>query len=433
MAEFKNELILQDASGVKVSIDLRNALVMSAAPTSATKARIGMQAYVVSGGTITAEYVCTAVSGSVYTWILREMSSGGGGSGGTFVATYDVTPYADVRAAYEAGQTVIVMDGMSVYHLSMVGKTMMWFDRFENSVHSRVTVDDTFGWSKRNTEISEVTGGIVESVSGETLTLTDAIDSPLLGLAVYGKSTYDGTAPAPIVSTFENGGGVYITDASGNNPVQTIPVNVEMCGVPVSSGGNYTDSSGQQWVCDEIDFGRGVKVQRTKRVRFSGASGENWKIQNPSKPPYVFRENAIVNDNKLPASNENVAQMLCDKFKIVKQNSIYDASLLDMISMSNAQKGVYAKPSGFTGSTNEEFTAWLASNPFDVVYILDTPIETPLTDDELAAYAELHTNEPVTTIYADGNAGLAVTYKADTKRYIDKKFDALAAAIINNA
>lgn len=68
MAEFKNELILQTESGQSVSIDLRNALVLSAAPTSSTAARVGMQAYVVSGGTITAEYVCTAVSGGVYTW-----------------------------------------------------------------------------------------------------------------------------------------------------------------------------------------------------------------------------------------------------------------------------------------------------------------------------------------------------------------------------
>lgn len=426
MAEFKNELILQDASGVKVSIDLRNALVLESAPTTATKARIGMQAYVVSGGTITAEYVCTAVSGSVYTWVLREKP------GGTFVAVYGETSYEDVRAAYEAGRTVIVTDGVQVYHLSQVGKTLMRFDYFDNLVHSRVTVDDSIGWIKRATPITQETGGIVESVSGETLTLTDAIESPLLGLAVYGKSTYDGTAPAPIVSTFENGGGVYITDASGNNPVQTIPVNVEMCGVPVSSGGNYTDANGQQWVCDEIDFGRGVKVQRAKRIRYSGASGEKWSRQNTASP-YVFRENVLVKDNKLPASNSDVAKMLCDKFTQTRQDWIYRDTTIDAISMSNAQKGIYVKPSGFTGSTVEEFTVWLASNPFEVVYILDEPIETTLTDEELAAYAELHTNEPVTTIYADGNAGLAVTYKADTKRYIDKKFDALAAAIINNA
>ena len=33
-------------------------------------------------------------------------------------------------------------------------------------------------------------------------------------------------------------------------------------GVPVSKDGNYTDSNGQQWICDEIDLERGKYVQR---------------------------------------------------------------------------------------------------------------------------------------------------------------------------
>jgi len=78
MAEYKNTLTLQTESGQRVSIDLRNALILSTAPTASTAARAGMQAYVVSGGKITAEYVCTAVSGSTYTWVQREVSGGGG-------------------------------------------------------------------------------------------------------------------------------------------------------------------------------------------------------------------------------------------------------------------------------------------------------------------------------------------------------------------
>ena len=35
-------------------------------------------------------------------------------------------------------------------------------------------------------------------------------------------------------------------------------------GVPVSKDGNYTDQNGQQWVCDEVDLGRGKYVQRMK-------------------------------------------------------------------------------------------------------------------------------------------------------------------------
>lgn len=33
-------------------------------------------------------------------------------------------------------------------------------------------------------------------------------------------------------------------------------------GIPVSSGGNYTDEDGRQWVCDEIDFTQGKRIKR---------------------------------------------------------------------------------------------------------------------------------------------------------------------------
>lgn len=39
-------------------------------------------------------------------------------------------------------------------------------------------------------------------------------------------------------------------------------------GIPVTSGGNYTDPTGQQWVCDEVDLERGVKVQRVDKTSF---------------------------------------------------------------------------------------------------------------------------------------------------------------------
>ena len=37
-------------------------------------------------------------------------------------------------------------------------------------------------------------------------------------------------------------------------------------GIPVTSGGSYTDENGQQWLCDEVDFVRGVYVQRIARI-----------------------------------------------------------------------------------------------------------------------------------------------------------------------
>lgn len=50
----------------------------------------------------------------------------------------------------------------------------------------------------------------------------------------------------------------------------TLSQPVTLPGLPVSSGGNYTDANGQQWLCDEIDFARGVKVQRIDPVNMVG-------------------------------------------------------------------------------------------------------------------------------------------------------------------
>lgn len=48
----------------------------------------------------------------------------------------------------------------------------------------------------------------------------------------------------------------------------TLPSPNGLPGIPVTSGGNYTDQSGQQWVCDEVNFGKSVKVQRIDKGAF---------------------------------------------------------------------------------------------------------------------------------------------------------------------
>ena len=37
-------------------------------------------------------------------------------------------------------------------------------------------------------------------------------------------------------------------------------------GVPVTNGGNYTDATGQRWICDEIDLAKGVYVKRIGKI-----------------------------------------------------------------------------------------------------------------------------------------------------------------------
>lgn len=108
---------------------------------------------------------------------------------------------------------------------------------------------------------------LVGTEAGNPLSVDDAFAAPLCGLTVYGRSTQAGTptpdAPVPIVSAGD-GGSVAVTLSDGNGKTQTLtlPTPNGLPGIPVTSGGNYIDQSGQQWVCDEMDLERGVKVQR---------------------------------------------------------------------------------------------------------------------------------------------------------------------------
>ena len=57
-----------------------------------------------------------------------------------------------------------------------------------------------------------------------------------------------------------------------------IPTPNGLSGIPVDSGGNYTDADGQQWVCDEVDFGMGTHTQLIGKINSynSEAVGNIW-------------------------------------------------------------------------------------------------------------------------------------------------------------
>lgn len=113
---------------------------------------------------------------------------------------------------------------------------------------------------------------LIGTETGNPVSASDAFSAPLCGLTVYGRSTQDGTPspdnPVPIVSAGD-GGTILVTVGDGADGQQTItlPTPNGLPGIPVTSGGNYTDPTGQQWVCDEVDLERGVKVQRVWKAQ----------------------------------------------------------------------------------------------------------------------------------------------------------------------
>lgn len=81
--------------------------------------------------------------------------------------------------------------------------------------------------------------------------------------------------------------------------------------------------------------------------------------------------------------------------------------------------------------TLDEWKAHLQSNPMTVVYELAEPEENSLPQADIDAIKALHTYKPNTVVMNDADAEMDVHYVADVKIYIDKKFEALANAIVN--
>lgn len=76
---------------------------------------------------------------------------------------------------------------------------------------------------------------------------------------------------------------------------------------------------------------------------------------------------------------------------------------------------------------------WLIGNKVKILFQLEEPIVTELSAEEVQKILALHTNKPNTTIWNDQEAEMQVTYVADTKSYIDKKFKELSDAIVASA
>lgn len=190
-------------------------------------------------------------------------------------------------------------------------------------------------------------------------------------------------------------------------------------GIPVSSGGNYTDANGQQWICDEVDFARGVYVQRVLAQQCTA-----FIASNISPAPYRFRTPHLAQKIKPLIGLCNITTHSGTAWGT-------GAGLATNVEATGHGIIYINLPDKFT--TADEINAYAAENPIVVLAALETPIETPLSAEEIVAFKALHTNKPNTTVYNDGGAHMALEYNADTKLYIDNKFAELAAAIVNNA
>lgn len=191
-------------------------------------------------------------------------------------------------------------------------------------------------------------------------------------------------------------------------------------GIPVSSGGNYTDENGQQWICDEVDLERGVYVQRIEYKEYSDASKWAYRLtarnKNNNFQTKIFGvdigtdKNYPTQCNLLPYKNQGWDDNAINLPKIYAYNQEITASF----------------PPNSGVNSIDKWDELLKEKTLKIQYVLDTPIETPLSEADIAAYRALTTYSPTTIVETDG-AGMKLDYQQDVNIVIKQLTDAIAS------
>ena len=278
---------------------------------------------------------------------------------------------------------------------------------------------------------------LVGTETGNPISVDDAFSAPLCGLTVYGKSTQDGTptpdAPVPIVSAGD--GGTIAVKVTGKNrmPPNLKTNDVIECfikkntlitlvfkGDLVSKGGNilfFSENNEQQWF--GINIGNAeqhitLRINATKfKYLLKDTISENvcltWNASSPDYEPYREQLLTLPTPNGLPGipvtsggnyTDQSSQQWVCDEVDLEKGMKVQriDKAAFDRTKTLAEQNAILA-----------------------------TPIETPLTPDEIAAYKALTAYGPDTVVQAGDGAGVKLEYQRDVNIAIKRIEDAVAS------
>ena len=185
-------------------------------------------------------------------------------------------------------------------------------------------------------------------------------------------------------------------------------------GIPVEGGGNYTDSIGQQWLCDVVN--NKSKLQIVSKVVLS--PDMDWKESGNKHWYYTDIKDAETKE-KTPC--------LCSHFILSKNGwNDYPASENSIV-LGNGLSGVL----GISKAKFDDIEAlklWLAKNTVEVFYPLKNPVVKSLSGKEMIAYRAMTTYDGATVISTSEDvAGLEVQYTANGTQYLQSVIDRIAA------
>lgn len=262
-----------------------------------------------------------------------------------------------------------------------------------------------------NFEFDSILLGASDNVSnsqGKTVTYRNAMLNS--GSTALPWEPYTGGKPSPSpdypqeIVTAGSDGGIDITVSNGVDQSKQLPISTPngLPGIPVDSGGNYTDADGQQWVCDEVDFEKGVYVRRTSITNYDGT--EDWMTWGVNNLVDGLTGFYCYFDSDNNNNNNNALNTLLEQ-----NDSVWGGGEegFNCSSPGMSQYIICTLPNDFLEdtSTNElAVQSWkniLATIGMTAIFTLVNPIETPLSAEELSAYAALMSYDDTTVISTD--------------------------------
>lgn len=309
-----------------------------------------------------------------------------------------------IESVGQDGEIEVKTLGANLFDASTALKTQIDAGLLHINDSGEVVLNGTFGTNNRNFYITLkpgvycLTGGAIWHIIASKDSVFDrilTIDEETTYHCYISNGTYNEVVSNPMINA-----GSTALPYEPYKPAQTliIPTPNGLSGIPVSSGGNYTDADGQQWVCDEVDFKKGVYVQRVA-------------TETPKAKWKNFEETADV-PNRYCISGALVNRYRDGSTKCLISHGIYaNWGIAPGWALNSTTFYYHPKEDVTKEEAKEQILGFINSaNPLTFLGQLETPIEKPLTTEQLATYKALRTYSPTTTVANDAEAGMSVGY-----------------------
>jgi hypothetical protein len=310
----------------------------------------------------------------------------------------------EIESVGQDGEIEVKTLGANLFDASTALKTQIDAGLLHINDSGEVVLNGTFGTNNRNFYITLkpgvycLTGGAIWHIIASKDSVFDrilTIDEETTYQCYISNGTYNEVVSNPMINA-----GSTALPYEPYKPAQTliIPTPNGLSGIPVSSGGNYTDADGQQWVCDEVDFKKGVYVQRVA-------------TETPKAKWKNFEETADV-PNRYRISGALVNIYRDGSTKCLISHGIYaNWGIAPGWALNSTTFYYHPKEDVTKEEAKEQILGFINSaNPLTFLGQLETPIEKPLTTEQLATYKALRTYSPTTTVANDAEAGMSVGY-----------------------